>query len=166
MNKLLLLTILAILHVSGLWAQNAVDSSSAVIDSSLVVWHKDGSRVMFSLSEKPKISYDGDSVVIEAATTVKYAFQAIRKMTFSETVVDKIAAPTTKKEKPFTNNGETITFLPSDKDMHVKIVLLSGIVVKEFVVRKDETITMHLGQPHGKIYIICVNGMNYKIQLR
>ena len=72
MNKLLLLTILAILHVSGLWAQNAVDSSSAVIDSSLVVWHKDGSRVMFSLSEKPKISYDGDSVVIEAATTVKY----------------------------------------------------------------------------------------------
>ena len=46
----------------------------------LAVWHKDGSKVLFRLSEKPKVTYGDSLVTIQTSTTVEYAFQAIQKM--------------------------------------------------------------------------------------
>ena len=57
----------------------------------LVVWHKDGSKVLFKLSEKPKVIYGDSLVTIQSSTMVEYAFQAIQKMTFeSEEVVGHV----------------------------------------------------------------------------
>ncbi len=166
MNKLLFLVLLALMSTPCLLAQQAGGDTPSPDNPSLVVWQKDGSKVLFNLGERPKITYEGDTVAIAAATTVRYAFQAIRKMTYGVSTPDRIAAVTTKKAKPFTSHSGDVTFLSSDEDMHVKVILLSGMVVKEFVVRSGETSTMHLGLPPSNIYIICVNGVNYKIQLR
>lgn len=85
-------------------------------ESYLTIWHKDGSKVILNLAEAPKISYVGDSVVIESSTIVEYEFKAIRKMTYGIDNSTGIKLPTTPKEKPFVSEGNTITFLPADED--------------------------------------------------
>lgn len=134
-------------------------------DTCLVVWQKDGSVVLFNLTETPKVTYKADKVIVTASSVVEFKFQAISKMTYDLPTVD-VKWPTQKAERPFRNNGETITFLPADKDMHVKIVLVSGMVVKEFVVRKDDTYTLSLMAFPDKLYLVNVNGVTYKIMVR
>lgn len=132
----------------------------------LVVWHKDGSKVLFSLVETPKITYEGEKVVIESSSSVEYEFQSIRKMTYSSESVEGIGDLIVKTEKPFINNGETITFLPAEEDMHVRIVLMNGMVVKDFVVRQHEISSISLYSLPEKLYMINVNGVTYKIKTR
>ena len=127
----------------------------------LVVWHKDGSKIMFNLNEKPKVTYLGDNVTINGATTVECAFQAIRKMTF-----EKIEKPSSLLTVPFVNDGETVTFLPADKDLCVKVILPKGKLVKEFVVKKGEKATLPLDASTAKTYSMDVNGVTYKIKTR
>lgn len=133
----------------------------------LVVWHKDGSKVLFNLSDKPKITHVEEKVVINAASTVEYDFQSVRKMTYNRRgdVDDEIEDLFVNNEKPFTSSGETITFLPAEKDLHVRVISLNGIVIKDFVVKKGETSTVSLNSFSTNIYLIVVNGVTYKIAL-
>ena len=130
-------------------------------DPYLVIWHKDGSKVQFKLTEKPQITYLGEIVSIKASSTVEYEFQAIRKMTF-ERHARKLLTPM----KPFTIEGEAVTFLPADKDLHVKAALTNGEIVKDFVVRKGETATLPLESRPANDYVINVNGVTYKIKTK
>ena len=127
----------------------------------LEVWHKDGSKIMFSLDEYPKVTYLGDMVTIEAATTVEYEFQAIRKMTFNQS-----AKTISTTVTPFTRNGETITFLPAEADLSVRVTLPNGRVAREFLVRKGEKATLPLDAHAADVYRINVNGVTYKIKTR
>lgn len=135
-------------------------------DPSLIIWHKDGSKVILNLEEKPKISYVGENVVIESSETIECKFKAIRKMTYGSDFVTDMESPISPKEKPFINEGKTITFLPADRDLRVKVVLVNGIVFKDFVVKKGESFSLHLDSFPTNIYMINVNGVTYKIKLR
>ena len=135
-------------------------------DSCLTIWHKDGSKVIINLEEEPKISYVGENVVIESSATIEYEFDAIRKMTYGLDSSTDIKRPTNPKEKPFINEGKTITFLPADRDLRVKVVLVNGIVFKDFIVKKGESSSLHLDSSPTNIYIINVDGVTYKIKLR
>lgn len=141
--------------------QNPDESSS-----SLVVWHKDGSKVIFNLSETPKITYTEEKVIIKASSKVEYDFQSIKKMTYESESVDGITNLVINQETPFKSNGETITFLPSEKDLKVKIVALNGVVIKEMVVKKGEPSSFYLDSCSAKIYMIVVNGVTYKIKIK
>lgn len=132
----------------------------------LVVWHKDGSRVAFSLSETPKISYLEEKVVITASSTVEYDFQSIKKMTYGMEDADGINNPVINKKKPFVSNGETISFISADNDLRVKFVTLDGIVIKELLVKKGESSSFSLSSFPMNIYLIVVNGVTYKIKTR
>ena len=133
---------------------------------SLVVWQKDGAIVLFNLGEKPKITYSGDNVIIKSSSTVEYEFQSIKKMSYSTDDIDRINDLTVKQVKPFTNSDGTITFLPAEEELHVRIILMNGIVVKDFLVRKGESSTLPLLSSPEKIYMINVNGVTYKIKTR
>jgi len=135
-------------------------------ESYLTIWHKDGSKVIINLEEEPKISYVGENVVIESSATIEYEFDAIRKMTYGLDSSTDIKRPTNPKEKPFINEGKTITFLPADEDLHVKIALINGMVFKEFTVKKGEPFSLRLEEAPIHIYIIKVNDVTYKIKLR
>ena len=132
----------------------------------LVMWHKDGSIVLFNLDEMPKIIYSGDSVIVKSSSIVEYEFQSIKKMTYSLEDPEGINNLIFKQEKPFTNGDETITFLPAEEDLHITIILMNGMVVKDFVVRKGESSTISLHSFTEKMYMINVNGVTYKIKSR
>lgn len=143
-----------------LMAQSAADTDSG----QMVVWHKDGSKVVFSLAESPRIQYIGDSVVIKSSVEISYPFQAIQKMTFDgvsdETSVRDI---TSSQGQPFTLASDAVTFLAADSDMHVRIVTASGMEVSNFMVRKDNPVTIPLREYHSRVLLIVVNGVTYKI---
>lgn len=132
----------------------------------LVVWHKDGSKVMFLLDNMPRIIHEGEKVIVKSSSTVEYDYQAIKKMTYSLEEVTGIRDLTVNKELPFSNNGSSITFVPAEKDLQVRIFLTNGMMVKDFVVRKGESSTISLNASPEKLYMINVNGVTYKIKTR
>lgn len=170
--------LILILLLSSLasWAQSPGGQNGLAVESQrapgfieyawqLVVWQKDGSKVLFSLDSTPTIKHDGEKVIIQSKSTVEYDFQAIKKMTYSLEEVDGINDLIVREEIPFTNSGGVITFLPSEKDLHVKIVLINGMVVKDFIVRKGEASSIPLEYSPGNLYLIHVNGVTYKIKI-
>ncbi len=132
----------------------------------LVVWHKDGSKVQFALEDTPKITYEGEKVVVSSSSTVEYDFQAIKKMTYMQEEPNRIGDLAINPERPFTSQGGVITFVPADKDLHVRVATLSGIVVRDFIVPKNEPSSISLTSTPAKVYLISVNGVTYKIAMR
>lgn len=132
----------------------------------LTVWHKDGSKVLFKLSEKPKVTYGDSLVIIQTGTTVEYAFQAIQKMTFESEEMVGIKEVKSRPEHPFLSDGETVSFLSADKDLRVTIVQLNGIVVKDITVRRGQQSSLSLRSLPPGVYLLNVNGVTYKIKTR
>ncbi|MCR5066029.1 MAG: hypothetical protein K6A67_09730 [Bacteroidales bacterium] len=166
MKKLLFLCLSIILSTSSMLAQTTDDEHENSADSCLVVWHKDGAKVMFKLEETPKITYVNDSVVIQSSTVVQYAFQDIRKISFEKFVPSSIPETRIQNNIPFRSDGQHITFLPANRDIHVRVITLNGTVVKEFVVRKHEPISFTLRSYPAKLYLMNVDGVTYKICVR
>ena len=135
--------------------------------SQLTIWHKDGSRIVLNLAEQPKISYIGENVLIESTTTVEFPFQAIRKMTYGgEDIPTDMELTTISNGKPFINEGNSITFLPEENDLNVRIVLMNGTVYKDFVVKKGCPLSLSLEPSPAKIFLMNVNGITYKIMVK
>ncbi|MBR6180056.1 MAG: dockerin type I repeat-containing protein [Prevotella sp.] len=136
-------------------------NNQGTIDPCLVVWHKDGSKIMFRLAEDPKFTYLGEIVIVQASTTVEYEFQAIRKVTF-----DLAARSSAILGLPFTNNGKAVTFMAADNDLSVKVYTTDDNLLKELVVRKGETATLTLDSHATNDYKMDVNGVTYKIKTK
>jgi len=132
----------------------------------LVVWQKDGSKVVFDLKEKPKITYEEEKVVITSSSIVEYDFRSIMKMTYETESAVGIDAVTINKEKSFTSNGETISFHPTDQDLSVKVVAMNGMLIKDFVVKQGSSASLALNSFSTNIYMIIVNGVTYKIMVK
>lgn len=132
----------------------------------LVIWHKDGTKVLFKLLDKPKVCYTGDIVTIHAGSTIEYSFQAIRKMTFVNEGDDVISALESVTERPFATNGQTVSFQPSVNDLHVRIVSLNGMVLKDFMVRHGEHSRFSFHPYPAGVYLLNINGVTYKIKTR
>lgn len=132
----------------------------------LVLWQKDGAQVFFNLAKNPTISYEGEKVIIESSRVVEYDFQSIKKMTYVEKVPDGIKEITINDEMPFINDGGVITFLSADKDLNVSVYLINGMLIKQFVVNKNEPCAISLNSSLGNIYLVNVNGVTYKIYIR
>ena len=143
-----------------LMAQSAADTNSG----QMVVWHKDGSKVLFSLAEKPQIQYIGDSVVIKSSVEISYPFQAIQKMTFEGLPDDvSVRGITSPQGQPFTLASDGVTFMAADRDMHVRIVTISGMQISNFMVKKGDSASITLREYRSNVLLIVVNGVTYKI---
>ena len=143
-----------------LMAQSVADTNSG----QMVVWHKDGSKVLFSLAEKPQIQYIGDSVVIKSSVEISYPFQAIQKMTFEGLPDDvSVRGITSPQGQPFTLASDGVTFMAADRDMHVRIVTISGMQISNFMVKKGDSASITLREYRSNVLLIVVNGVAYKI---
>lgn len=132
----------------------------------LVVWQKDGARVVFNLSEKPRVAWEADVVRVESdAAHAEFDIEDIRKMTYDLPNPDAIR-PVAQAGMPFRMADRSITFIPSDKDMNVMVVSINGQVVKKQTVHRNEYTTVSLADLTRGVYLISVNGVTYKINIR
>lgn len=132
----------------------------------LVVWQKDGARVVFNLSEKPRVAWEADVVRVESdAAHAEFDIEDIRKMTYDLPNPDAIR-PVAQAGMPFRMADRSITFIPSDKDMNVMVVSINGQVVKKQTVHRNEYTTVSLADLTRGVYLISVNGVTFKINIR
>lgn len=134
--------------------------------SQLVVWHKDSTKLLFNLNEHPKITHLEGKVIISGATTVEYDFGTVKKLTYRLGSANHLQSLPICNERQFFFDGETLTFLPADQDLHISITLLDGKVIQEFTAKKNEpqTISLHLSM--AETYLVNVNGVTYKISTK
>lgn len=82
MKKFLILAMCTILSAMSVRAQQTTSGLAQSKDSCLVVWLKNGTQATYLLNKSPKITFDGESVIVESSETVKYGFKDIKKMSF------------------------------------------------------------------------------------
>ena len=133
----------------------------------LVLWRKDGSKIVFSLEEKPRIEFRGDKVVFTTPSlSGEYDFEDIIKFTYSNEMPSGIQTIALQTEMTFKTGNGCLTFLPSDKSMNVSIVTANGIVMKSFTVEANTPTSVSLGDMPQGVYLVQVNGVTYKINVR
>lgn len=154
-------------YTKGAPGDDSGQDDPASQENVLVVWHRDGSKVMFLLADQPVIKYIGENVRITSAyTTTEYAYSAVRKMTYELDESTDINNVVQEQSVPFSHERESIIFSSTDKELHVQIFSVKGYIVKNFTVHKNESFKFDLGTLSPDIYIVVVNGVTYKIYKR
>lgn len=127
---------------------------------------KDGSTLVFRLSEFPIITYkdNGMAVFTSGNISSEYKFSSINNMTYSK--YDPNAINQTNVSKPFRTNANSITFLPNEKSMNVRIVSLKGVVEKQFTVKSGEELSIPFNTLPSGVCLININGVTYKTSIK
>lgn len=124
-------------------------AKSQTTQTCLVMWLNDGGKTMFAFSEKPKITFDGESLVLKTKKIeVKYPLSEIKNFTFSDVSTSVESLQVTSDAK---DNGI------------VSIYNISGQLIESFEVKNNKQLTFiteHL--PKG-IYIIKTISHTFKL---
>lgn len=147
--------------------QDDEESENVESRSHLVIWTRDGAKVAFVLTEQPKVTFENQKVVVTTSKAVaEYEAANMLKMTYVNDLPDNIRQLNGKEEVPFGREGEALTFVPGDRDLHVRVYSLKGFVLQDFVVKRGNPISLPLRSLGEDVSLVNVNGVTYKISLR
>lgn len=133
----------------------------------LMLWGKDGSKMLFTLNDKPRVEFRSGKMVITSRSSVtEYDTKNLSKITYENLLPENIEEQDGKSNLPFSRNGETLTFIPGDKDQLVRILSVNGVILQSIIVRKYEPVSMPIDLFDAGIYLIDVDGVTYKISKR
>ncbi len=124
----------------------------------LVVWHKDGTRLLYGLTERPKITYQGDKVLIKGSTTLECDFTAIKKMMFLP-----VARAAVSAVAPMVSNHTTLVYLPDGSDLHISLLADDGAMLYHFEASSDAPAVIPIGDCTATARTLNVNGITYRI---
>ena len=134
---------------------------------SLVVWAKDGSKVAFALSKKPKITFtEVDLQITGQGIDVSYALDNMVRFTY-EVVNYETAIKDIQTEKVnFKLTGESLLFPELKANSTVSIYSLNGTLVFNKTIRMAGEYSFPLSGLNSGVYVVTVNGLTYKIVKR
>ncbi len=124
----------------------------------LVVWHKDGTRLLFGLSERPKITYQGHKVLIKGSTTLECDFTAIKKMMFQP-----VARAAVSAVAPMVGNRTTLVYLPDGNDLSISLLADDGAMLYHFEASGCVPAVIPIGDCTATTRTLIVNGITYRI---
>ena len=157
-NIRLWLLSLLLLTVSGLRAAE----DEVLLRVSLM----DGSEVLFSLEEKPEVTFDDESVFIQStASSATYQIDHVVEMNF----VEKDPVVTKKEEMPdvsakilFRILGDLVKVVGNNLSSEVSVFTADGRSVEVPVNYSNNEINVRLGSLPRGIYIIKTNQQSFK----
>ncbi|MBR5689155.1 MAG: T9SS type A sorting domain-containing protein [Prevotella sp.] len=157
-NIRLWLLSLLLLTVSGLRAAE----DEVLLRVSLM----DGSEVLFSLEEKPEVTFDDESVFIQStASSATYQIDHVVEMNF----VEKDPVVTKKEEMPdvsakilFRILGDLVKVVGNNLSSEVSVFTADGRSVEVPVDYSNNEINVRLGSLPCGIYIIKTNQQSFK----
>lgn len=157
-NIRLWLLSLLLLTVSGLRAAE----DEVLLRVSLM----DGSEVLFSLEEKPEVTFDDESVFIQStASSATYQIDHVVEMNF----VEKDPVVTKKEEIPdvsakilFRILGDLVKVVGNNLSSEVSVFTADGRSVEVPVDYSNNEINVRLGSLPRGIYIIKTNQQSFK----
>lgn len=130
------------------------------ISSTLVVWKSDGTKISYSLDEKPQTHFSVEGITISTPSiSVTYPVGTILKYTF-ESSIDGITPIVF--ENNIKQDGNKFVISKLDKDTPISVYLPSGLCVFSILAQKNQTQTVSLdGQPKG-VYIVKIGERIHK----
>ena len=157
-NIRLWLLSLLLLTVSGLRAAE----DEVLLRVSLM----DGSEVLFSLEEKPEVTFDDETVFIQStASSATYQIDHVVEMNF----VEKDPVVTKKEEMPdvsakilFRILGDLVKVVGNNLSSEVSVFTADGRSVEVPVDYSNNEINVRLGSLPRGIYIIKTNQQSFK----
>ena len=126
----------------------------------------DGSEVLFSLEEKPEVTFDDESVFIQStASSATYQIDHVVEMNF----VEKDPVVTKKEEMPdvsakilFRILGDLVKVVGNNLSSEVSVFAADGRSVEVPVDYSNNEINVRLGSLPCGIYIIKTNQQSFK----
>lgn len=132
--------------------------------TNLVVWAKNGTKVAYSLAEKPKVTFTGTDLVIKTKDVeVNYSLENMARFTYEEDNSTTVITNILTDEFPFKLNDGTLLFPSLKANSTVSIYSLNGILVFKKTVHQNGEYAFPLSNLNAGVYIVNVNGINYKI---
>ena len=129
----------------------------------LIILGKDGTKIAYALTDKPKITFtDSDLVVSVNGLTSNYLLINLLGITYSESDVMNIS--NAKDDFPlFYMNGNKLMFHKIKRDMALFLYKIDGSLVFKKRISKDSDTTISLSSIESGIYALQINGTAFKI---
>lgn len=134
--------------------------------TNLVVWTTDGDKVAYALSEKPKVTFSDEYLVISADDMeVKYEIEKMSRITYESVDMSEIT-DIESNDKPFKIGQNLLVFPDMKANSVVSIYALDGTLVFVKAVDCNGEYAFPLAKLRAGVYLVNVNGVTYKIEKR
>ena len=129
----------------------------------LIILGKDGTKIAYALTDKPKITFtDSDLVVSVNGLTSNYSLVNLLGITYSASDVTNISSA--KDVSPlFYMKGDKLMFNNVKRDMALSLYKIDGSLVLKKRISKDSDTTVSLSSIESGIYVLQINGTVFKI---
>ena len=129
----------------------------------LIILSKDGTKIAYALTDKPKITFtDSDLVVSVNGLTSNYSLVNLLGITYSASDVTNISSA--KDVSPlFYMKGDKLMFNNVKRDMALSLYKIDGSLVLKKRISKDSDTTVSLSSIESGIYVFQINGIAFKI---
>lgn len=136
-------------------------------ETNLVVWKKDGSKVAFALTEKPKVTFNENSLMINTTTvSVSYDLEDMAKFTYEDPGEEGIRNIENDKESSFKFDGEMLLFPSLKAGSKVAIHNLGGVLVFARTIEAAGDYSFPISHLDKGVYVVSVDGLTYRIVKR
>lgn len=133
------------------------------VSSALVIWTKDGNKVVYSLAEKPKITFsDKEMLLMTTVINVSFPLSNLKRFTFQNN--DEVAIANIINDEPVINmDKDQLVFQSLKENSIVGIYKLNGTEIFKKIVQNTGYFSFYIGNLANGVYIVSVNGLNYKL---
>lgn len=132
----------------------------------LAIWPKDGEKVVYALSDKPRVSFNKNMLVIESKNVeINYDLDAISHFTYENEISTGVMD--SENEVFYKIEDETIIFSLLPVDSIIRIYGLDGTLIST-VMTGDASgeYFLPLSNLGSGEFLISVNGLTFKIFIR
>lgn len=144
-----------------------VASASSIIaneSANLVIWANDGTKMVYELSEEPKVFFTSEQLIVKTdEMEASYSLSEISRITYENAATD---ISNTVTNEPLRFDGETLFITSSSEKINVCIYTLNGRLVQKYSMNTSDMSTISLSSYNAGIYIVRVNELIYRILKR
>jgi len=126
----------------------------------LFIWAKDGTKVAYALEDKPRLTFDDNSLIITAkGIEVKYPLENMARITYDGTlsIVDLQSG-----KSIFKVEGASLLFPSLKANSNISIRSLYGKLVFNRIIQASGDYSFSISDLNTGVYIVTVNGLSYK----
>ena len=154
------------LFILGICWLFALGGMAETVPHQLVVWAKDGSKQVFELSEKPRISFAGSDLVVRSPKMeVSYAVAQVLRFTYESEKITGVS-PLVTGDTAFEHQGETLYFPHLPANSKISILTMAGKTMLSRTITVAGTYAVSLSDFETGTYLVRVNGITSKIVKR
>lgn len=141
----------------------AISTIADTTYTNLVIWTKDGSKILYAVKDTPKITFtETDAVVITKNLRAIYNVDDLIRFTYEKSDATNITKLCDNNYSFEIRNNEITFHALRSKDVFI-MRSLDGMLISKIIVSKNGTHTFPMSNLKAGIYIIQLNNLSYKI---